>query len=174
MRGTGCALLLGAAMLHAAPVAAQTLALAPGDALKISALGQVPSITLVDARVTPFEAAVVRQFEANLFPDAMGANSATVSSEGLPAPEPIAPGSLAIKFVAISGGKASLLVLENGYDKAVAYRARITVKGKATPTDVCTVLPGKRGFESWPYPIERIQLTGFALEPWDGGMPRCE
>lgn len=161
-------------VMAAAPAAAQTLALAPGEGVSITSPGPAPVATRMKASLTPFEAAVVRQFEANLFPDAMGANSATVSGDGLPEPEPIVPDRFVAKFMAIGGGKAALLVLENGYDQAIAYRARITVKGKAVPTDVCIVLPGKRGFENWPYAIEKIELSVIALEKYDGGRPRCE
>jgi hypothetical protein len=162
-------------LMIATPAAAQGgFLLAPGESVTVTAIGPTPVGARGTAVITPFEAAVVRQFEANMFPDAIGPNSATVHGEGLPTPEPIAPNALAVKFVSVGGGRATMLVLENGYDKAVAYRARITVKGKAAPTDVCTVLPGKRGFENWPYAIEKIELTGFALESWDGGKPRCE
>lgn len=163
-----------AMMMAAAPAAAQTVTLAPGEGVSVTSPGPAPVATRTKASLSPFEAAVVRQFEANLFPDAMGANSATVSGDGLPEPEPIAPGRFVAKFMAIGGGRATLLVLENGYDQAIAYRARITVKGKSTPTDVCTVLPGKRGFENWPYAIEKIELSAIALEKYDGGKPRCE
>lgn len=161
-------------MVAAVPAAAQTVTLAPGEGATVTSPGPAPVTTRMKASLTPFEAAVVKQFEANLFPDAMGANSATVSADGLPEPEPIAPDRFVAKFLAVGGGKATLLVLENGYDQAIAYRARITVKGKITPTDVCTVLPGKRGFENWPYAIEKIELTAITLEKYDGGKPRCE
>lgn len=161
-------------MMVAAPAAAQTVTLAPDEGASVTNPGSAPVATRMKASLTPFEAAVVKQFEANLFPDAMGANSATVSGDGLPEPEPIAPDRFVAKFMAIGGGKATLLVLENGYDQAIAYRARITVKGKTTPTDVCIVLPGKRGFENWPYAIEKIELSAIALEKYDGGRPRCE
>jgi hypothetical protein len=36
---------------------------------------------------------------------------------------------------------------------------------------VCIVLPGKRGYEHWPYPIEKIELSEFTVEPWKEGDP---
>ena len=47
--------------------------------------------------------------------------------------------------------------------------------GEDEPTDVCAVLPMLRGYEHWPYPIDRIELTKLTLIPYrQGDNPTCE
>ena len=64
------------------------------------------------------------------------------------------------------------MLLENGYDRALVYRARITVAGRTRPTDVCVVLPSNRSSEHWPEAIERIDLSDFELVTWRGARRR--
>jgi len=108
---------------------------------------------------------------------ASGAN-ATMYDGGNAKPQPIASGVIRVSFFQLTGsdGKsATLLVFENGYDRALHYKARLTRGGKTSPTDVCTVLPHLRGYEQWPYPVERIDLGDFALIPYQPGTtPVCE
>jgi hypothetical protein len=107
-----------------------------------------------------------------------GANAIDVEAgqTHLPDPPPVAPDRIKIRFIAVgNGGHQSLLVLENGYGRGFVYRARITVHGRSQATDVCLVQPARRGSEYWPYIIERIELSGFRLEPWDeSSAAHCE
>lgn len=164
------------AVIAATPAMAQdapAVALVAGDALSIAIDAQARVTGREQGRApSQLEGRVMDLFEAENAPAAMGPNTADITAVDIER-EPIAPGRLSARFF-VRPGKGSLLVLANGYDKAVAYRARITVKGKATATDVCTVLPGKRQFESWPYAIEKIEMSSVVLESWDGGRPRCE
>ena len=68
-----------------------------------------------------------------------------------------------------------LLGLENGYEGALRYHAVFHKGDRAQSTDVCIVLPRKRGFEEWPYFFDRIELSDFRLIPWhDGDAVPCE
>jgi hypothetical protein len=69
-------------------------------------------------------------------------------------PPRIPANQLQITFRKVPGqevGKIdSFLVLENGYDHFVRYRAIMHRGESSHPTDVCDVLPGRTGFEHWP------------------------
>jgi hypothetical protein len=107
---------------------------------------------------------------------ASGSNALEIMSGDprMPDPPAIAHGVVRITFVPVTGGRHSLLIVENGYDRGLAYRARIEVRGRRQPTDVCLVIPERRGHEHWPYPIDRIELSAFQLQPWDESAgPRC-
>jgi hypothetical protein len=87
---------------------------------------------------------------------------------GVPEPEPVAPEAVHVKFAEYPAGHR-MLFIENGYDRAFAYRARIRAGDKSAATDVCTVMPLKRGQEHWPYRIDTIELSDLKLIPWKEG-----
>jgi hypothetical protein len=177
-------LVLTGAMLIAAlpaPAAAQavgTIGLARGETVNfqiddggaaVLARGRADALSAYDQATLD----LVRNADPKL---ATGANAIAITDGQLgPSAPPIAPGAIRISFVAVRDGAESLLILENGYDRGLAYRARITIRGRSQPTDVCVVIPGRRGHEFWPEPIERIELSGFRLQPWDESQPvHCE
>jgi hypothetical protein len=89
-------------------------------------------------------------------------------------PDPIPPNEVRVRFLLIAG-RHSLLVVENGQGRALAYRARMTVNGQARHTDVCIVLPRLPSYEHWAFPIERLELSEFRFIAWaPGRMPTCE
>jgi hypothetical protein len=110
-------------------------------------------------------------------PGATGPNAAAASGEDL-AVSPVMAGSIRMSFITLaSAGEpdSRLLVLENGYDRALRYRATISRGRRSQPTDVCTVIPMLRGYEHWPFEIDRIELTGLTLIPFaQGAQPVCE
>jgi len=163
----------------AAPAGAEPLKLRPGeeatvlvdDGGRVSVAAQRPA-----APLSEFDRAAVRQLTGGTQDYAVGPNAALLRSDdgSLPTPEPVARGAIRIAFVRLPDGK-SLLIIENGYGRAMSYRATITRDEKAQPTDVCQVIPEKRGYEHWPYPIGRIELTDIRLEPWyPTSRIRCE
>ena len=109
--------------------------------------------------------------------EATGANSVVIPSNGVDAP-PLAADEIRLSMFSVTerdGSPGTLLVLENGYDRALRYRASIVRGRDSEPTDVCTVRPRLRGYEHWPYRIDRLDLTGFALVPYrEGSRPVCE
>jgi hypothetical protein len=60
----------------------------------------------------------------------------------------------------------TLLMISNGYGDALRYQAVMRRGDRSAPTDVCLVMPGKPGYEHWPFPIERLDLTALRLVPW--------
>jgi hypothetical protein len=109
--------------------------------------------------------------------EAMGPNSVSLPNNGVAA-APLAAGIIRISMFAVTerdGYPGTLLVLENGYGQALRYRASMVRGRRSAPTDVCTVPPRLRGYEHWPYHIDRLDLTGFELVPYpEGTAPVCE
>ena len=125
---------------------------------------------------TPWIRAVALHVTSGKFDWAMGENAAAVSDDemGMTA-DPVAPNEIHIAFRQIGDSDHRLLVVANGYTRALAFRAAIRVDGKERYTDVCTVMPGIHGFEHWPFASDRIILTDLRLEEWSAGTPpRCE
>ncbi len=119
---------------------------------------------------------VVREITSGKYDWAMGEDAALVSREAdIGLPDPVPPNEIRVAFRQIGESDHRLLVISNGYDRALAYRAYVHVDGKDQYTDVCTVPPGVHGFEHWPYASDRITLVDLRLEPWqEGQQPRCE
>lgn len=125
---------------------------------------------------TPWLHNVARQLTGGQYDWATGENTIGISDDemGLRA-DPVVPGQIHIAFRQIGNSDHRLLVIANGYDRALAFRAVIRVGGKDRHTDVCTVMPGLHGIEHWPYASDRIMLTDLRLEKWaEGTPPRCE
>ena len=112
------------------------------------------------------------------YPEAVGSNYVehTPTNLGVPEPPPVVGSVLRITFVAPDGRPDhSFLVLENGFDGALTYRARIRVGERTAVTDVCQVPPMSRGDEHWPFHVDEIILSDFSLRPWhQNDRVRCE
>ena len=105
-------------------------------------------------------------------PAASGPNMIPVFSD-TPAP-PIPTGALRFKILSIAG-RHTILVIENGLEQGLVYRATLSSGGQEAATDVCLVMPNRRGYEHWPYPIDRIVLSDLRLVAWQEGDPvPCE
>ncbi|MES2443580.1 MAG: hypothetical protein V4574_12185 [Pseudomonadota bacterium] len=153
----------------AAPAQAQ-VALEPGQGVTVHIGNDDVAKT---GAIGPAALAAHDQVFLRQLPGAYASGQELVFSSVQDAP-PMAPDALTLRFIVIDG-KSTMLALENGYDDAIRYRARITVRGKSQPTDVCLVIPGKRGYEHWPYAIERIELGEFTHFAWKDGDPLpCE
>jgi hypothetical protein len=103
-----------------------------------------------------------------------------VARTATPAP-PVAPGtaSFTLRLVPPPASKSAegdmLLTIENGYPGALRYRAVMHKADRAMPTDVCVVIPLKRGYEHWPFRFDRITLSELRVIPWhDGDNVTCE
>jgi hypothetical protein len=141
---------------------AGAVAVEPDGAASLSSLDQNVLQQLAQAYLDPEKLA-----------QSSGANAAMFRSEDV-TPDPIAGDQVRISLFRLTrrdGVVETLLVLENGYDQALRYRARMTSEGRGRPTDVCTVLPRLRGYEHWPQAIERLDLRDFALVPYRQGTP---
>lgn len=156
----------------AAPSAAQEIALAPEEAVILRLEGDDASFERGRAEWTPHDIAVARHLSGQTPPEAPVPSASPVPGGISPSPPaPIQPGAVRLRFLSIAG-QHSMLIVENGYDRALVYRAHMTQGGETRPTDVCLVTPRQRGFEHWPHPIERIQLSELRLVAWRTGDPQ--
>lgn len=170
------AMALAASVLLASPALAQSRAsvtLEPGDAatFRLDPDGAATvSRQAGRAEWTPFDVAAARHLSGLPIPAQAVPFGTIVGADVLPPPPPIEPDVVRVKFLSIAG-RHSLLVIENGYDRAIAYRARMTSGGQTRPTDVCFVIPRKHGFEHWPQVIDRLELSDMHFVPWREGDP---
>jgi hypothetical protein len=174
-------LFLGA--LLAAPAAAQQgsapISLVPGETVtvmvddgeraNVTARGPAPPLNA-------FQRELVRAYHDGAYDQAIGPVSVPVrGSDTVAQPPPVARGEIRITFLALDGGRVSWLTIENGYGRALSYRAVMHRDARSARTDVCQVRPGLRGFEWWPHPIARLELSQLRLVPWvEGRPPLCE
>jgi hypothetical protein len=72
---------------------------------------------------------------------------------------------LILKMGALKEIHGTMLQVENKFDKNLYYKAEmhLTSKKKRAYTSVVPVIAGKVSFESWPYMIEELALSGFEL-----------
>jgi hypothetical protein len=171
------AILLGL-FLFAAPAAAQdvpALTLAPGEAVTMhfDDGGRVGTPERAAATWSRFDIAAARQLAGMTPPDAPMPTGIPVAA-GDVQPDPIPADQVRVRVLSIAG-QHTLLVVENGQSRALSYRARMTVRGRTQPTDVCIVLPHLPSYEHWAFPIERIELSDFRFVAWaPGRAPTCE
>jgi hypothetical protein len=174
-------LFLGA--LLAAPAAAEqrgeSISLVPGETVTVMIDdGERPNVTARGPAppLNEYQRELVRAYRSGAYDYAVGPVSAPVrNSDTQAAPPPIARGGIRITFVALDGGQLSWLTIENGYGRALSYNAVMHGDRRSAHTDVCQVRPGLRGFEWWPHPIARLELSQLRLVPWvEGQPPLCE
>lgn len=152
---------------------AQSVTIARGEAVTV-ALEEADGKTIareIDRKpamqTSVFENAVSAKFTGGAFDDANGANGQPMTDAQLGAASPKPePNIITMHLVRTPGKDQSLLVILNGYDRGMVYRATMRVKGRAQATDVCLVMPGKIGLEHWPFPLDAIDLSDMKLVPW--------
>jgi hypothetical protein len=162
----------GAAHAQAIP----PISLAPGDAVvvRIDEGGVAAAPERNEARWTRFDLVAARQLAGMTPPKTPMDHDIPIMGTAEARPDPIPNNEVRFRFLTIADRHA-LLVVENGQDRALAYRARMTVRGETRPTDVCVVLPGLPSYEHWPHTIERIELSDFRFVPWPPGRSAtCE
>jgi hypothetical protein len=165
----------------APPPPAAIVTLAPGQAVNINVAEDSGAVTLDSrgpAALSDFDRGAIRHLtESGNYEAATGPTGVPVTAREAGQPEPAPPAAhlIRIMFAQIADGRQTVLILENGYDRGLVYRARIRANGREQATDVCLVMPARRGYEHWPYPIDRIELSDFRLVPWDASQGiHCE
>lgn len=167
-------------LLAAAPAAAQDIpdiSLAPGEAVTVlfDDGGRVGAPRRGRAAWSRYDLVAARHLAGITPPDApvpVATPMGTLGDGG--EPDPIPPNEVRVRFLSIAG-QHSLLIVENGQGRALAFRAAMTVDGRTQHTDVCIVLPRLPSYEHWAFPIQRLDLTGFRFIPWiSGRAPTCE
>jgi hypothetical protein len=173
-------LLVGAASAQERPHL-DTVSLAQGEAITIEVDAATNyGATLVErgeaAPPEGAELAMIQELASGAYDDAIGKTGHNISTPDDSEPlAPIQPNVLRLRFVNLPGTDHSVLLVENGYDRAFGYRAVMHVRGHGSPTDVCLVRSHLRGIEHWPYAIESIDLSSFRLVPWrDGQQVTCQ
>jgi hypothetical protein len=159
-----------------APV--ETLSLTPGETVTVRI--EESGLSIVERGTAPpvseIMASTARNLGAGVYGPAMGPDSVRMPIAGSDEEIRAIPDDVVrITFVQLPGeGQDMLLLLENGYDEAMAYQAVITQRERSVRTDVCTVIPHRRGVEHWPNRIDRIDLAQVRLTPWrEGDRPIC-
>jgi len=177
---TGLAFIASAYIAFSTPALAQgetSIALTPGQsvALTVADKGEARVVRRGRGEWTPHDLAAARHLVGQPIPEAPVPEATPLpgAPEGVRVP-PVARDVINLRFMSVAG-RHTLLIVENGYAGALRYRARMTRDGQMRPTDVCVVLPSNRSYEHWPHPIDRIELSDFALVTWnEGDTPACE
>jgi hypothetical protein len=128
--------------------------------------------------LSPFEAESLQRAQGIVLPPGATVAPPVPLHTDTSAPTMI-PGQVRITLRKISGagsaaGPHSLLTIENGYGQSVMYRAVMHQGDRSSPTDVCEVIPGRPGFEHWPYEIDWLDLSQFELSAFDERKMRCQ
>ena len=63
-----------------------------------------------------------------------------------------------VRFTFADMGGMKMLSVENGYDRAFVYRARMFAGHRSANTSICPVMPLIMHMESWGDPIDRLEL----------------
>jgi len=73
---------------------------------------------------------------------------------------------LILKMAPLKEIHGTTLNVQNSFDKNLHYKAEIHLlsKNKKASTSVVPVRAGKFAFESWPYVVEELELSGFELK----------
>jgi hypothetical protein len=141
-----------------------------GGAVTVLSRGKAPAMV-------PFEQRGLGQLAQIPVPPGTKTMPGVPMKDAEAAATPVAPGEIRVTLRDVAGKTAhdALLVIENGYERGLVYRAVMRRGDKAAPTDVCLVMPHKRGFEHWPFRLDRLDLTDLRLVPWkpEDGLP-CE
>ena len=72
---------------------------------------------------------------------------------------------LVLKMGLLKEIHGTMLQVQNKFDKNLYYKAEIRLlsKNKRANTSVVPAIAGKLSFETWPYAIEELALSGFEL-----------
>ncbi|MEE9433365.1 MAG: hypothetical protein V3V15_03910 [Sphingorhabdus sp.] len=142
--------------------------------IEIGQSGDQPEVTIVETAkpiLTEADKVVIRKFVGGEFDYSSGSNVTpiTAGKAGIPEFEPVKEGRVKFSFIRIDPQGQAMLLIENGYGRGLIYRARMIIKGRSSPTDVCLVMPNRRGYEHWPHLIDEIQLSNFTFVDWNEG-----
>jgi hypothetical protein len=165
--------------LAASPAIAQnvpTISLSPGEAVTIrfDDGGRAGEPERSAATWSRFDLYAARHLAGMAPPDAPVPEGMPIDAADNILPDPIPREELRLRMMSIAGQHV-LLVVENGRERALAYRARMVANGRETHTDVCVVLPRLPSYEHWAFPIERLELSDFRFIPWAPARnPTCE
>jgi len=121
--------------------------------IALSALAAIPATAFAQAptlSISPGETVVARVDEAGFV------EVSREASDKAPESPPVG-GTVRFIFTAI--GDTRFLHVQNGYDRAFDYRARMFAGRQSAQTSICTVMPRIASIENWQQPIDRLELS---------------
>ena len=153
----------------AEPAVEDHVSLAAGEAatIEIDAGGAVAVTTLgASDPLTEHQVNTERAVTSGAYGAASGENHATLRGQPQQSEAtPIQPNVLRLRFME-TPDHHMVLSLENGYPQGLRYHATIRRGDRSHSTDVCTLPPNFRGYESWSYHLDSLELSGITLFPW--------
>lgn len=161
-------MLTSAAVASADVPASAGIAIVPGQQIVLRIADTVSVASVARVEPTPVDMVSAREQMAIPTPAGPVAEGTPVYRRPGEAPPHPQPGQVALRMFVVDG-RATILVVENGYHQALVYRARELRGGRSQPTDVCIVIPAKSGYEHWPYRIDRLDLSDFRFVAWKAG-----
>lgn len=104
---------------------------------------------------------------------ASGQDTSAGTINPVPGDRPV--GRLRISLMQAPGSEETVLLVENGYDRQIDYRAFMQVPGRGGPayTTSCEIIPNLMVLEHWPHPIAVITLNDFR-DVASGGSVACD
>lgn len=89
-------------------------------------------------------------------------------------PAAVEADTIRLSFKQMAGAPGMMLVVENGYGRALAYHAAMITMQDVKPTDVCQVGPKLSSYENWPQAFPILDLSGFQLIDADPSKLVCQ
>jgi hypothetical protein len=140
------------ALTAAAPAGDATLGLARGQSVTVQVTsGGVTAAKPMPAKIAPFEQAAANMQAPGEVPS-------------------ITADRIKFKLVEYAAGQ-TVLAVENGYARGLAYHAVLHRGAETQSTMVCLVKPGMRAMERWPFAVDRVELSDLHLVDWKQGDP---
>ena len=104
---------------------------------------------------------------------AMAASGQDVAPSTIdPVPDGRPANRLRVSLMQVPGSVDTVLLVENGYDRQIDYRAQMQVPGQRglQYTTTCELFPRLMVLEHWPHPVAVINLGSFRTVPTTGTM----
>lgn len=166
--------IVGAALVLAPAAAnAQALTIKRGETATLTVDDNGARVVeRADTVPSNFEIAGSAEAQRGDYDQAVGPNVKAMgqTGSGALAPKPV-PDKIVLRFIQTPGKDQSMLSVQNGYGRALVYRAVMHMGKTSQPTDVCLVIPGKLGIEHWPFAIDALDLSELRLVAWKPGDP---
>lgn len=172
MRG-GLAALAAFGVMIAAPAMAQGILLAPGEAVvvRVDAANKVTIVSRGPAKLNDYDRAVIAEAVKGSYADAPSESAVTAKvNDEMPDPPAITRDQIRYTLVTIAGDQR-MLIIENGYDQALRYQARLRVKERSGLANVCLVKPVRGTYEHWPFRVDTAEILNISMTDWSQGDP---
>ena len=167
------AALAAVGLIVAAPAMAQAIPLAPGESvvIHVDAANTVTVVSRGPAKLGDYDRAVIAEAVKGSYADAPSDAPVTAKvSDAMPDPPSIPTGQIRYTLVTIPGDQR-MLIIENGYDRALQYQARLHANGRTGLANVCLVKPVRGTYEHWPFKVDSTEIFSISMTVWSKGDP---